>query len=62
MGHHPGLEPGTSVPMSVISTDPEGAKRLRASGEIPRMRTPPCWYREFLPGLLCPWRPVCWQG
>jgi len=31
----------------VISTDDEEAKRLRRSGEIPRMYAPRCWFREF---------------
>src|SRR6185437_11953060 len=32
---------------TVLSTDSEGAQRLRRSGEIPRIFPPPCCFREF---------------
>ena len=34
---------------TVISTDDEEAKRLRRSGEVPRMCAPRCRSREFYP-------------
>src|SRR5215472_17283123 len=39
--------------MSVISTDSEGAKRPKGSGEIPRMRPLPCRYEAFSPSCSC---------
>src|SRR5215472_6794152 len=39
--------------MSVISTDSEGAKRPKGSGEIPRMRPLPCRYEVFSPSCSC---------
>src|SRR6516162_4407854 len=39
--------------MSVISTDSEGAKRPKGSGEIPRMRPRPCRYEVFSPSCPC---------
>src|SRR5215472_7158135 len=36
----------------VISTDDEEAKRLRRSGEIPRMCAPRCRFREFYPSAI----------
>src|SRR5215470_13421856 len=41
------------LPMSVISTDSEGAKRPKGSGEIPRMRPLPCRYEVFSPRSAC---------
>src|SRR5215472_19189307 len=37
------------LPVSVISTDSEGAKRPKGSGEIPRMRPLSCRYEVFSP-------------
>src|SRR5215472_11189223 len=39
--------------MSVISTDSEGAKRPKGSGEIPRMRPLPCRYEVFFQAASC---------
>ncbi len=36
----------------VISTEHEGAKRLRGSGEIPTTLAAPCRFREFYPGSV----------
>ena len=39
--------------MSVISTDSEGAKRPKGSGEIPRVRPLPYRYEVFSPSCSC---------
>jgi hypothetical protein len=43
-------------PESVISTEHEGAERLRASGKIPRMRPLPSRYEVFSPNCFLPMR------